>query len=230
MSYTFVYICREGENEELRYSIRSVIDSFPDADIWVVGGKPDWYVGNHLPVPQTKSKYNNARENLLQTCHMKDISEEFVLMNDDFFIIDKINKINEYHGGPIREKSARYNQMYQGGQYARFLADTYYWLTKQKINEPMDYDIHVPMKMKKQNLLKIIGHKNVLWRSAYGNMFGSGGKEIHDVKVYSEGFKTESYDWKNPKTPYLSTMDSSMEGEVLEFLQDRFPNKSNLER
>ena len=36
----FIYICRVGENEELRYSIRSVLNSFPEANIWVIGGKP----------------------------------------------------------------------------------------------------------------------------------------------------------------------------------------------
>ena len=46
----FVYICKEGVNEELKYSIRSVVESFPESNIWVVGGKPDWYTGNYIQV------------------------------------------------------------------------------------------------------------------------------------------------------------------------------------
>ena len=53
----FIYICRIGENEELRYSVRSVLNSFPEAVIWVIGGKPDWYVGNYIYVDQNNSAF-----------------------------------------------------------------------------------------------------------------------------------------------------------------------------
>jgi hypothetical protein len=82
----FVYICKPGDNEELRYSIRSVLYSFPDANIWLVGGKPSWYSGNYIYVDQKHHKYANAINNLHAICDSNEISEEFVLMNDDFFI------------------------------------------------------------------------------------------------------------------------------------------------
>ena len=53
----FVYICKDGENEELRYSIRSVLKNTKDAVIWVVGGKPNWYIGNYIKVIQDQNKY-----------------------------------------------------------------------------------------------------------------------------------------------------------------------------
>ena len=59
----FVYICKDGVNEELKYSIRSVVESFPEAIVWVVGGKPDWYIGNYIKVEQKESKYKNTRIN-----------------------------------------------------------------------------------------------------------------------------------------------------------------------
>jgi len=46
----FVYICKDGVNEELKYSIRSVVESFPETNIWVVGGKPDWYTGRDISI------------------------------------------------------------------------------------------------------------------------------------------------------------------------------------
>jgi hypothetical protein len=85
----FVYICKDGINEELKYSIRSVVESFPEATIWVVGGKPDWYTGNYIKVEQKESKYKNAVKNLETICFSEEISQSFVLMNDDFYIIKK---------------------------------------------------------------------------------------------------------------------------------------------
>jgi hypothetical protein len=70
----FVYICKDGINEELRYSIRSVVESFPDSNIWVVGGKPDWYVGNYIKVDQKLTKYKNALYNLKAITESEEIS------------------------------------------------------------------------------------------------------------------------------------------------------------
>ncbi len=88
----FVYICKDGANEELKYSIRSVVESFPEANIWLVGGKPEWYTGNYIEVEQKDSKYKNAVKNLQIICLSQEISESFILMNDDFYIIKKIKR------------------------------------------------------------------------------------------------------------------------------------------
>ena len=93
----FVYLCKTGENEELRYSIRSVLNSFPKAKIWVVGGKPKWYVGNYVEVIQDRNLYTNIYNNLVAICKSNQISNKFILMNDDFFIVNKVSKINYFY-------------------------------------------------------------------------------------------------------------------------------------
>ena len=80
----FVYICRDGDNEELRYSIRSVIHSFPEASIWIVGGKPKWYSGNHIEVKQNSVKYKNAVSNLLPICNSEEITDRLLYEKDVF--------------------------------------------------------------------------------------------------------------------------------------------------
>ena len=54
-----VYNCRPGkQNEELRYSIRSVMENLPHDNLWVVGGKPEWYTGNYgRGVPKGRELY-----------------------------------------------------------------------------------------------------------------------------------------------------------------------------
>jgi len=225
----YVYICRSGDNEELRYSIRSVVKNAPKANIWVVGGKPDWYSGNHIHVDQRSTKYNNARLNLRILCQSKEISDKFVLMNDDFFIIDKINKIETYHGGLLETKLDTYEALYPTSSYTKMLGSTFNQLSKKGFRKPLDYELHVPMIMDKEKLHSTLKYKSMLWRSVYGNFFNSGGIPIVDVKVYPEGAKPNSYDWKNSFLPYLSTMDETFEGEVLEFMKKKFPKASPYE-
>jgi hypothetical protein len=225
----YVYLCRNGENEELRYSLRSLEENAPEGNVWVVGGKPGWYIGNYIYVPQTGVKYQNARSNLKQVCFNDKISNDIVLMNDDFFIVKPVDSIEMYHGGLLEDKVDAYEAMYPRGTYTRLLTITFNNLLSKKISEPLDYELHVPMRMEKDKLIAAFREKTSAWRSIYGNMYSVGGTEIRDVKVYTEKERVGSYDWKNSDFPYLSSMDASFNGEFLKMLQERFPNKSKYE-
>ena len=151
-----VYICGPGENEELRYSIRSVVKNFPHSNIWVVGDKPDWYIGNFIPVKLTGVKYNNARNNLYAITEHPDISESFYLMNDDFFIINKIDNFTTWHGGLLYDKADLYDALVPRSLYTKMLNNTYNKLIRLGITDPLDYELHVPMLMEKSKLAKVL--------------------------------------------------------------------------
>jgi len=181
----FVYICKPGDNEELRYSIRSVLYSFPDANIWVVGGKPKWYSGNYIPIEQNHHKYANAINNLQAICDSNDISEEFVLMNDDFFIIKKIDKLDQFYNGLLSTKIDRYTEITGSSMYIKKLIMTRTRLVDSGIENPLDYELHIPMTMEKEKLKDIIlKYPSCLWRSMYGNIYNVGGSQMEDVKIY----------------------------------------------
>jgi hypothetical protein len=228
----FVYICKEGINEELKYSIRSVIESFPDSNIWVVGGKPDWYVGNYINVEQKESKYRNAVENLKTISTSDQISESFVLMNDDFYIIKKIDKIENFHGGYLLNKINLYQKLNGNSQYTRKLSGTYKKLKALGFENPLDYELHVPMIMEKEKLkiiLELIDQ--FLWRSIYGNKFEVGGTEMQDVKVYTSGpLVLKSYNLNIDSHTYLSSADSSFNNIFNKILKDKFNKKTKFER
>jgi len=228
----FVYICKEGINEELKYSIRSVIESFPDSNIWVVGGKPDWYVGNYINVEQKESKYKNAVENLKTISTSDQISESFVLMNDDFYIIKKIDKIENFHGGYLLNKINLYQKLNGNSQYTRKLSGTYKKLKALGFENPLDYELHVPMIMEKEKLkiiLELIDQ--FLWRSIYGNKFEVGGTEMQDVKVYTTGpLVLKSYNLNIDSHTYLSSADSSFNNIFNKILKDKFNKKTKFEK
>jgi hypothetical protein len=207
----FVYLCRSGENEELRYSIRSIMLSFPDARVWLVGDKPKWYVGDSIRVSQIYGKYVNAGNNLRAICESPDISEEFILMNDDFFIMKKIDEIGVFHGGLLSDKISNYERITRSSSYINKLIATNNRVKQFKIPSPIDYELHVPMPMEKGKLLKILdAHGKFLWRSMYGNIFNLGGTQIEDVKIYNHK-QLEARQGKNPTEIFLSTEDNSFE-------------------
>jgi hypothetical protein len=228
----FVYICKDGSNEELRYSIRSVVESFPDSKIWVVGGKPTWYTGNYIEVNQNLSKYRNAIENLKAVCNSEDISDRFVLMNDDFYIIKNIDSIKDYHGGPLLEKINLYQKLNSNSNYTRKLAATYKKIKSLGIENPLDYELHVPMVMEKEKLKQTLQNNyQFLWRSIYGNVFNVGGEQMEDVKVYVKGpLVLKSYNIKKDDHIYLSSADTSFDILFNNILKKQFNQKTKYER
>lgn len=79
----FIYINKDGDNEELRYSIRSVVSNYEKANVIVVGGKPSWYIGEFYPVSNVGNKFKNITECYKTICQLDHIND-FVAMNDDF--------------------------------------------------------------------------------------------------------------------------------------------------
>ena len=225
----FVYICRNGENEELRYSIRSVLSSFPDANVWVVGGKPSWYVGNYIPSLQNSTKYKNALNNINTIIGSSQIPQEFVLMNDDFFIINKITDIPNLSGMLLRDRIQQSKDCCSKYIYHKMLVRTMKKLNRLGFDNPVDYEIHVPIKVKKSLLKKAI-RLNDLWRSFYGNMFIENAYRIEDVKVYSHNCNEEDLvEILGRSGPFLSTNDSSFDFVKDNCLSSMFPNKTRYE-
>ena len=222
-----VYICRNGENEELRYSIRSAVKNLPHDKIWVVGGKPDWYTGNYIQVNQTRSKYSNARNNLKAICASNEISESFILMNDDFYIINKVDSVPYMYSGTLDERIQVREDLFSGNSYTGLLRQTLNGIFRKTKATVLDYELHVPMIMEKKKLSKVLMFSG-LWRSVYGNTFNVGGIKIRDVKVYNKNnkFYSNGYDINNLEYDYLSSNDDSFEEVKNLILFDRFSSKS----
>lgn len=229
----FVYICRGGQNEELRYSIRSVVEFFPDADIWVVGGIPTWYKGKKISIEQNVGKWPNAINNINAIVDSKNIPEEFVFMNDDFFIVNKPDFTRHYHEGPLFEKLERYRKIKMDPNYIKKLGSTYAKLERMGIENPNSYETHTPMVMLKSRLGEVMQYcPPNLWRSLYGNIHQVGGEQIVDVKVYyRDRFLDLSYDYLANKTfPFISTDDESFIAVKESILKNKFSKKTKFER
>jgi hypothetical protein len=222
-----VYICREGDNEELRYSIRSAVKNLPHDNLWVVGGKPDWYTGKHIPVEQNRSYYVNARNNLRAICASRDISESFVLMNDDFFIMNPTQGIPYFHCGYLKDRIERRLTNDRANMYTYYLNQTYSDLFQKRIYKPVSYELHVPFVFEKEKLFDVLGYKG-LWRSLYGNIYNVGGEQMEDVKLFKSENPYANHSFDMETATFVSTEDEAFPL-YKEWFQKKFPEPSLFE-
>lgn len=220
----YVYICRSGENEELRYSLRSLEQNMPSGKVWIIGNRPIWYIGNLIYVKDIGGKFDNIRNCIEIAANNSEISDNFILMNDDFFALKKINKMPILHGGLLKDKIKRYKELRMPSKYIKLLELTYQQLVQNNILDPIDYDIHVPMEMNK-NKLKESMRIAYFPRSAYGNFANVGGLQIQDVKIYG----TEKKQLDSNTINFISTEDRSFISLKNNVLKKLFPNVSKLE-
>lgn len=218
----FIYINKDGDNEELRYSIRSVVANIKNARIWVIGGKPDWYVGNFIPVKDIGNKFKNITECYKEICKIEEITD-FVVMNDDFFILNPINDIPYMYSGLLIEKVEDHGRLHGTTEYFRVLTQANKLLKKMGIDSPLNYDIHTPIKMNKEKLSEIVD-LSFAPRSVYGNIFSVGGELIEDVKVYFNTPDTKMF------KDFVSTEDNTFEKVYNNILKNKFNNKTIYER
>jgi hypothetical protein len=225
-----VYVCRDGENEELRYSIRSAVANIPHDNLWVVGGKPDWYGGKFLESEKKNSVYHQVWANLEAVINCEDISDDFILMNDDFFVVLPVENIGAFYNKTIKEYCNNRDALIDDRSYTNMLRDTADRLYRSnKIVDAKNYELHVPFIFNKQKLQSILGSYLQI-RSAYGNIYNIGGDQMEDVKVYDVSRNYPfSFDYMYKLGTYLSTEDGSFEMVKNDILDKLFPAPSENE-
>lgn len=201
-----VYTLKCGSNcDELTYSLRSLCN-LPHERVFLVGGCP----GNickdkviYIPTEQKGTKWKNSMHNLRTVCADQRLSDDFILMNDDFFILQPVTvqDLNVYWG--TMESVHELYQKKHGYEtnWCKGMRETAELLKKHGISEPLCYDLHTPMVLNKRKFLSLFdidGVKDIEVlhaRSLYGNLYGVGGTYQEDVKVLAGGeFDQGKYD------------------------------------
>jgi hypothetical protein len=228
-----VYVVRPGEhNNELRYSLRSVAQHLPHDRVWIVGYAPTWLRSvETLHRIQDASKWENSTGNLLTACDHPGISEQFVYMNDDFYVMEPLDKVPTLHRGPVTEVLASYTARYQSA-YTEGMERTARLLDRWGYDEPLSYELHAPLVVNKSTMLDVLHraaaerepitalHK----RTLYGNVALLEGERTEDVKV-SHGHPATL-----PSGPFLSSAPRTFRSSMKRLLARRFPTRSPYER
>jgi len=233
--YDVVYFLKPSPiNEELRYSLRSVEKNWQYRKIWFYGGcpngiKPDY----HVAVAQRElSKWERVRGMLYQVCQNDDITEDFWLFNDDFFVLkyhgedmppqynttlqERISGIESRHGGNPTEYTERLRHLVK---------------TLKKANKGyLDYTVHKPMLINRKKMLEVLEKfpDEPMFRALYGNYWKIGGESRHDMKIQLLHYAKAASairDWD-----FVSTSDESFRsGNIGRYLRNMFDTPSRFE-
>lgn len=201
-----VYILGSGskwKNRELRYSLRSVEKFLPHSKVFIVGERPEWLTNiTHIPATDAYGhKLKNAIGKIRAACLDRRVSDNFILMNDDFFFLREVDKIEAFTLGTI-DDCIRDHKTHDGYYYKAML-QTRALLQETGFERAASYEVHYPIVFNKWKFLQMTHaikweETGYLFRSVYGNVFGIGSKERKDTKLYNTSPTDLGLDRKNP--------------------------------
>ena len=228
MPRDIVYILKEDIDPfELKYSLRSIEQNFPHRKVFFVCGEPKGLKPDvQIKHKQTgTNKWENTKSSLLKVIGCEEITEDFFLFNDDFFVMKPVKgEFINYVGGTL-EFRIRDLLIHCGrSSYAVQLEKTRNELLSDGYDS-MSFCVHLPMlinKTKCREVLNALG--SPMFRSQYGNRARVPYVYHEDVKIY------ENNDRPREDIDYLSTTEKSFrDGLVGQLIRERFDKPSRFE-
>jgi hypothetical protein len=224
------YIVRPGsDNPELRYSLRT-LRNIEHGNVWMFGHRPSWVKNvHHVYVPQFPGKkWENAFGNVRALAEQR--LSEFILFNDDFFVVRWSGIPRPVHRGSLVALAAE-TAAARGktSAYANLLRATADVLIEGGHRDPLAYTTHTPMMMTGEGLAQTVAYIDrhaaggrLSPRSIYGNLMRLGGERIGDVKVKGDELP--------PESTFISTTDASFRYHAIgRNLRKAFPDPSPYE-
>lgn len=227
-----VYVNRDGENPELRYSLRSLENVEYEA-VWVFGGSPVWLnpvTVNIRERRQRPSAYLSTRDHIAAACNTADVSDPFLLWNDDFFAMKMVGEVPIMHRGSLADMVAEFSGVKT--PWAKGLIETAHVLSQtDDVVDPVSYDLHVPLIIHKAPMRAALRMADKMrsdaahLRTIYGNLCldASTGVKITDPKMKR---KSDPF----PQGRWLSSGDDTFRAAVEPVLRYLFPNPSIYEK
>jgi len=225
-----VYVCRDGENPELRYSLRT-LPNVDHARVWVFGGAPTWLntgTVTHHKRRQDNTPARSSRGHITAACKTPEVSDPFMLWNDDFYAMREIGTVGTYHRGLLVDHVEKMKA--HRTPWAKGLKQTAALLDRLGMLEgALSYSIHMPLIVHKAEMLEAIELANkesaqhFHLRTLYGVMTDLGGEEWVDPKMLR---RMDPF----PRGPWLSSSPDSFRRSVEPVLRYLFPDASIYEK
>lgn len=229
------YILGNGSpfnNEELRYSLRSVERHLKNIGrIIVVGENPNFLsdeVEYHYIKEAKCNKECRILKKIFTACELGIVKGDFLFMNDDFFFTKDVDATTYpyYYSKCLSEGSP--NKF-----YSKNIESTHNYL-KGLGCTAMNFDVHTPIIYNSEKFLELQPHiihsKRNPWgfvvKSMYSNIHGIVGELYEDVKINRINDYTLA---RIEKTNCVSYSDVGYKRGVKEYLMELFPEKSKYE-
>lgn len=166
-------------NRELMYSLRALEKHCKDVgNVWIVGNKPH-FLNNNIKYLWVEDKQGEFWKNAFRKTKAAieaGISDEFLLMNDDFYMLKdfEASKYPYYYQGEIKDDAST--------AYKKVIYNTKKILEENGFST-RHYGVHCPMRIEGKKYLEIERYldKPASPRCLYGNMFCKG-QRVADCK------------------------------------------------
>lgn len=181
-----VYTYKHTPSDELEWSIKS-LKNIPHRNIYVIGDDPKIegviYIKPDRQYWGRYSKYHNQIQNYLMASNIEDISDDFIAMNDDFFILKPWEPVN-YNRGNLESHA---NNRKRSDIYTNSLQRTFMYLETRNLLT-LSFELHIPFVFNKERLKQLVENlrpdiRNTYQiRSLYGNIYKLNTEYHEDVK------------------------------------------------
>lgn len=229
-NHDVVYFVKNApHNEELRYSLRSLAQNFPCGKVWIFGFCPyELNTDRIVNIEQDQpTKWENVRKLMRKACETDELTPDFWLFNDDFFIMEPTAELPPLYNGDIRDHIVTIENRHGGmttlyTQRLRHLVKT---LEKAGLGTK-NYALHKPMLINRAKMLQTLDQfpDEPMMRALYGNHHNLGGENTKDCKL-AAGLRPNIED-----VPIISTDDYAfMHTSVGDWIRAKFPNRSKYE-
>jgi hypothetical protein len=228
-----VYLVKPGDdNEELRFSLRSLAKNMPYVDrVFVAGYTPSWVRNvESIALEPLDDKFDNQFQSLRAACADERISDDFVLMNDDQFALVEMDFLPAWHLGGLRlliRRLAKRGQTAKGDRWFYGLQQTAKQMRAWGHPNPNAYEAHMPLLFNRHTLaarMDTVTHRPFLWGAAYDAVGTTRGVLGDNVKVGELGAR-ELLACMTSGLPFISTEDEAFAfGKVGEFIRTVFPD------
>jgi hypothetical protein len=229
---------RHSDFNELKYCLRGIEKYVPHlGQVFLVGDKPDWIKAGSLQhlkcmdTPGIHYKEHNIMKKVFRACADHTLTEDFIFMNDDHFLLQPLDYLPCYYQSTIKD---RYQTRTAHDHYYHSLMSTHCALIRYK--KPTRYlDIHAPIVYNKHKFMEVMTAYS--WEQAYGyvvkslycNTLGIKGEYMVDLKI-NDRLKCAELEKAVAGRPFFSTGESANGAELGTFLQYLYRNKSKFEK
>lgn len=209
---------------ELKYCLRGIEKFVKDPEVIIIGAAPEWLQNaTTIFFPDGKQLKFKEWNIFRKICQVKD---DFIFFNDDHFLLQPFREDTYHFTGNLTERMKKYGS----NEYWKTIQNTINVIGGNADN----YFRHAPIFIKREILEKI---KELNWnawfgycvKSLYCHFAGIKGTEYPDLKITSPQTLTHIQSLTKDRQ-YFSTGNYVMNKDMIAFLEQTYPTKSQFEK
>jgi hypothetical protein len=237
VAYPIANKSKAGDDFELRYSLRSLEQQNWVKDVYLIGHCPKWVQEIiHYPCsdPYTNTKDANIINKIMLASSIPGITENFVVNSDDQYFLKPIAEEDLF---PVLENPYRMDELKRKcGQntWFRRVVDTANWCKARGYSDWV-FQCHIPYVVNKYDYPQCMsqlawGQGNGFTTHAYLNMTlkEEPVKEPAGRTIRVQGRIMDLSHTRN--ATFLNHNDAGLTGQLISFIENRFPDKSRWEK